>query len=101
MGPLAFPQDYFLVVIKIKYTCKNIGDAIQTAFKIFFAFDAAYPAAAETIWLFFQIAVFDLPLPTDRPTDVINVLKGLIESKLKDPAPANVDREEVEEAEEH
>lgn len=83
VGPLAAPQQYFVVINNLKYQCETVLDAVQTAFQSFFVIDLNYPAAAETIWLFFQVAVFGISLETDRPIDAINILKTQIENRCQ------------------
>lgn len=83
VGPLAEPKQFFVVLNKHKYTHETVVQAVQSAFHMFFALDLAYPPAAETIWLFLQIAVFEISLPTDRPIYCIKSLKAQIDQLIQ------------------
>lgn len=83
VGPLTAPKDFYAVIGSMKYKCRDIIEAIETVFQSFFAFDLSYPSYVETIWLFFQKAVYDIDLPADKPNDSIKTLIAQIKSKIE------------------
>ena len=83
IGELTNVHQYMVVINEELYEKKTCFDAIDLAFKVFFAFDCEYPENSLTLWLFVQKCLFGLNLETDINNISLNIIIGSHTETLK------------------
>ena len=68
------PQQIFVICHSISYEVPNAMKAVDVCFKMFFAFNLAYPVEVEDVWEFLQLAVYSVHTKYDRPSPAVREL---------------------------
>lgn len=83
VGSLTNIESFYVVVDERKFKFQSCLEALDFAFKLFFAVESSYPVRSETVWTFIQRAVYDIKLTTDFIGTDTKALIGYIENKSK------------------
>lgn len=73
-------KDYYLLYDEVIYHLDSLVKAIDICFKVFFVFNAEYPAEAADVWTFLQKGVYGIATPYDVLTPRVKELLGLIKA---------------------
>ena len=71
-------RDFYVLYEDVVYEVDSLIKAVDICFKLFFVFNAEYPAEATDVWIFLQKGVFRIDTPYDVLTPRIRELLGVI-----------------------
>lgn len=85
VGNLASPDTVYVAINKDRlFKCESILEALDLAFKFFFALDLAYPAGSLEVWTFIQRVAYDICLSGDTGTTTqITSLAGEVANEMQ------------------
>lgn len=60
VGELENPEGFYIVVNNMHYKVESSVRMIELLYKLFHAFDVAYPLECESVWLFINELIFEM-----------------------------------------
>lgn len=78
VGPLDNFTSFYVVINGIQYSARSAPEALDTAFKAFFAVDIKYPDPAKSIWLFIQKVLYNIEHDYDKFGTPLNVMMNKV-----------------------
>lgn len=82
MGTPTVKLSSYVVVDDIKDATKSVIEAVDLNFKIFFVSDSEYSTLSHHIWLFLQIAVYEIGEEKNVGTVIRNIIQSFKHHKV-------------------